>query len=204
MKKTTTLLLFILILAGIYWFFFKSKTAIKPAEKVAPMALKIHSDSFNLSIAKVMESYLSIKDAFVDGDTVSIKSNTQQIILALNQIDTAELKKDTALIFETVSATINDVRSNALSLLQQTDITEMRRDFSSLSDMMFPTFFTAIQYEGPTLYLQNCSMAFNDEVPANWISKSRDIVNPYLGKNHPKFKSAMLHCGEIKDSITAK
>ena len=47
-------------------------------------------------------------------------------------------------------------------------------------------------------------MAFGDDQAANWISNSTEIVNPYLGKRHPKYKAGMLHCGELKDSITAK
>jgi hypothetical protein len=47
-------------------------------------------------------------------------------------------------------------------------------------------------------------MAFNENEPANWISNSQEIINPYLGKNHPKHKGTMLHCGEVKDSIIAQ
>jgi hypothetical protein len=52
--------------------------------------------------------------------------------------------------------------------------------------------------------LQECPMAFNDTETANWISNSSEIINPYLGNNHPKYKAGMLHCGELKDSITSK
>jgi hypothetical protein len=44
-------------------------------------------------------------------------------------------------------------------------------------------------------------MAFNDNETAFWLSNSREVVNPYLGKKHPKYASGMLHCGEVKDSI---
>ena len=47
-------------------------------------------------------------------------------------------------------------------------------------------------------------MAINDSIPANWISNSQEILNPYLGKIHPEYKATMLHCGEVKDSIIAK
>ena len=43
-------------------------------------------------------------------------------------------------------------------------------------------------------------MAFGDEV-ANWISNSSEIMNPYLGKKHAKYKDGMLHCGEVTDSL---
>ncbi len=44
-------------------------------------------------------------------------------------------------------------------------------------------------------------MAFGEGKDASWISSTEEIINPYLGKNHPEFKDSMLHCGEIKDTI---
>jgi hypothetical protein len=44
-------------------------------------------------------------------------------------------------------------------------------------------------------------MAFNDEEEANWLSNSSKVVNPYLGKHHPKYKAGMLHCGDVVDSV---
>ena len=204
MKKIIIILVVILAAFCVYWFILKTKSSGAKESKVAPMALKKHSDSFNTAINTVVTSYLGLKDAFVEADTALVKQKATAFIASLGKIDTVELKKDTALIFATVLASINDVKSNAASLLNQTDITEMRRDFSSLTDMMYPTFFKAIAYEGPKLYLENCPMAFNDEVPANWISNSAEIVNPYLGKKHPKYKGAMINCGEVKDSIVTK
>ena len=204
MKKNIAILVVVLAAFSTYWYMLKTKQpAIKNA-KVAPMTLKKHSDVFNNTINSVVSNYLRIKDAFTEDDTALVKQKTNDFITSLGSIDTAELKKDTAMVFETVINSIADIRSNAESLYKQTDITEMRKDFSSLTDMMYPTFFKAISYEGPKLYLENCPMAFNDEQPGNWISNSEKIVNPYLGKNHPKYKGAMINCGEIKDSIEAK
>ena len=189
--------------------FFVCQLFLKKKKNDSPKQVEVikptkHSAAFNENINKVVDAYLELKNAFVEADTNSIKLKTNNFIATLNKIDTAELKKDTSSIFETVISTINDIRSNAESINNQHDIIEMRRDFSSLTDMMFPSFFYAIKYEGPTLYLQNCPMAFDDSVPANWISNSSEIMNPYLGKKHPKYQSGMLTCGEIKDSITAQ
>ncbi len=186
-----------------YWFFTKNKHKQEEA-KEQPISLKKHSQAFNDNINNVVDSYLSLKDAFIEADTTQIKAKAINFIAAVKNIDTLEIKKDTAAVFETIMATIGDVRSNAESILNQTDITEMRRDFSSLTEMMFPVFFNAIKYEGPTLYLQNCPMAFNDTEPANWISKTKEIMNPYMGKKHPKYQSGMLNCGETVDTIKAK
>ena len=186
-----------------YWFFVRNKHK-QEQPKEQSLTLKKHSPAFNENINKVVNSYLSLKDAFIESDSIQIKAKAIDFIAAVNQIDTLEIKKDTAAVYETIIATITDVKTNAESILNQTDITEMRRDFSSLTEMLFPVFFNAIQYEGPTLYLQNCPMAFNDTEPANWISKTKEIMNPYMGKKHPKYQSGMLNCGEIIDTIKAK
>ncbi len=51
------------------------------------------------------------------------------------------------------------------------------------------------------LYWQNCPMAFGQDKEGNWLSNTKEIINPYLGKNDPQYKSSMLNCGEIKDTI---
>jgi len=203
MNKKWVLVIILVVLVCFYWFFVRNNHK-QEQPKEQPITLQKHSPAFNDNINKVVNSYLSLKDAFIDADTLQIKAKAVDFIAAINQIDTLEIKKDTAAVFETIMATIIDVRSNAESILNQTDITEMRRDFSSLTEMMFPVFFKAIKYEGPTLYLQNCPMAFNDTEPANWISKTKEIMNPYMGKKHPKYQSGMLNCGETIDTIKAK
>jgi hypothetical protein len=80
---------------------------------------------------------------------------------------------------------------------------DMRKDFSMVSEFLYP-FLKTVGYEGTKIYWQNCPMAFGDDKPANWLSTSAEINNPYLGMHHPEFKSAMLHCGETMDSIYAK
>jgi len=202
LKKIIFVFIAFLLLFFLYKFFNQKKSVVEISNQ--PMLLKKHSLAFNESIAALMIQYIAIKDAFVDADTTAVKSKTASFINLLNNIDTAELKHDTASVYETVVFTLNDIRSNALSLMSQKSIVEMRKDFSSMTDVMYPSLFYALNYEGPTLYLQNCPMAIDDSLPANWISNHAEVVNPYLGKNHPTYKSSMLHCGELKDSIVAK
>jgi flagellar basal body-associated protein FliL len=203
MKKVLVLL--VLIIAGfcLYWFVFKSKNH-NSGPKQQPLALKKHSPEFNNSVSAAMRAYFEMQIAFVEADTAKAKEACRKFIMLTDSIRVDELKKDTASIYETAKANLNDVKMNAASLLQQTDITEMRQDFRMVSEMLYPSFFNTINYEGPNLYWQNCPMAFGDGKEANWISGSQEIINPYLGKNHPEFKGTMLHCGEIKDTIKAK
>ena len=95
---------------------------------------------------------------------------------------------------------IGDIKSNGDAILKETDITEMRQDFRMVSENLFPL-LKMIHYEGTKLYWQNCPMAFGEGKDGSWLSNTEEIINPYLGKNHPEFKGSMLHCGEIKDTI---
>ena len=204
MKKLFPLIWIIFGALMIYFLFFNKKKDKVDDAKQHSIILKKHSDSFNKSTDSVVNAYLNIKNAFVNTDTTAAKNATKNFIVLLDRLPIDELKKDTATIFETVQGNIADIKSNAASLLNQTDITEMRKDFSMVTEMMYPSFFTAINYEGPKLYLENCPMAFSDSISANWISNSAIIVNPYMGKNHPTYHAGMLGCGSVKDSIVAK
>lgn len=201
MKKILALLVVFLIAFSLYWYFLRTKETRVQEPAQEAMLVKKHSEQFNNSIDNLMNAYFSIKDAFVEGDSAKAKNQTNTFISLLDSIPLAELDKDSLIISESAKATIADVKANALSLLQQKDITQMRQDFRAISDMLYPAFFKIINYEGDKLYLQNCPMAFDGDKDANWISNSAEIVNPYLGKNHPKYKGSMLNCGEVKDSI---
>lgn len=201
MKKMIVFIVLILLAFSIYWFLLRTKDSKPKEPKQAAITVKKHTETFNLAIDNLMNAYFGMKDAFVDADTARAKQQTTLFIQLLDSIPVTEFKKDEPMIMETAKATIADLKANAASLLLQTDITEMRQDFRTVSDMLYPAFFKTINYEGPALFLQNCPMAFDGDKDANWISNSNEVVNPYLGKKHPKFKATMLNCGEVKDSI---
>ena len=186
MKRFLAVLVVLAVIFGIWWYAFRPKHKAADTSKMKPIALKKHSPAFNSRVDSMMTAYLDVKNAFVEDDTVKAKQSARMIICLL------ELKKDTAGIFETAKSNATDIKSNAESLLTQTDIVQMKHDFSGMTEMMFPSFFKTINYEGPNLYLENCPMAFGDDQPANWISNSSEIVNPYLGKHHPEFKATRI------------
>jgi hypothetical protein len=187
---------------GIYWFFIKGDDASK-GPKQAALEVGKHSVAFNTQVDTLMQAYFQISTALVDGDTTLARKATQQFIQLSDSFSLEELKKDTTSIFESAKMQIGDIKANALSLINQTDITEIRHDFRMIGESLYP-FLKTIHYEGKKLYWQNCPMAFGEDKEANWISNSEEITNPYLGKNHPQYKATMFHCGEVKDSIVAK
>jgi hypothetical protein len=200
MKKM--LLLLVAAAAGfaLYWFFIRSKDSGPSAPKQEALKVGKHSQAFNDSVANMLNPYFEMKTAFVSADTAGVKTACRNLVAQAAAIQLTELKKDTAGIFESAFGQLGDIKANAESLLKQTDITEMRMDFKAVGDNLYP-FLKTIKYEGKTLYWQNCPMAFGDNKPAEWLSNSPQVVNPYLGNNHPEHKNTMLHCGSVVDSI---
>ena len=202
MKKIILIALVLLVGLAIYWFKFRN-TNEKPVPKQEAFKTSRHSDEFNKGIDTMLTAYFSMHDAFVASDTTKAKAAAKNLIVLADSLHLIELKKDTSGIFEAADMQMKDILANAESLLQQKDIKEMRQDFRMVGESMYPLLKT-IHYEGKTLYWQNCPMAFGEDKGANWISNSAEIMNPYLGKDHPEFKATMLHCGEVVDSIKAQ
>ncbi len=203
MKKILLLVGLLLVAFCAYWFLIKGKSAGVEEVKAEALLARNHSPSFNNRIDSLLTAYFSMKDAFVNADTNIAKMACTKLVALADTGRLAELKKDTTGIYESAIMQLNDVKLNAESLLKQTDLTEMRQDFRMIGESIYPLLKT-IHYDGNTLYWQNCPMAFGEDKGANWISNTAEIINPYLGKNHPEFKGTMLHCGEVKDSIKAK
>lgn len=197
-----TVLILILAVAGYYWYKFSHAGGGDNGPKQAPVTLKKHSNTFNDAVAGAMKSYFDLSASLVNADTAGAKINTQKFIQLMDSIPMDELKKDTSGIYEVALGDFSNIKANAASLLTQADITEMRKDFSMVSENLYP-FFKIVNYEGEKMYWQNCPMAFGDDKGANWISPTTEVINPYLGKNHPEFKGTMLHCGMVKDTIKA-
>lgn len=200
MKKV--LLLLVAAAAGfaVYWFFIRSKDSGPSGPKQEALKVGKHSKAFNDSVANMLNPYFEMKTAFVTADTAGVKTACRKLVAQATAIQLTELKKDTTGIFESAFAQLGDIKANAESLLKQTDITEMRMDFKAVGDNLYP-FLKTIKYDGQKLYWQNCPMAFGENKPAEWLSNSAEVVNPYLGDNHPEYKNTMLHCGSVVDSI---
>jgi hypothetical protein len=198
MKKIIGVILFTALVIGL-WLLFLRKKPHSELPKLEAIKVNKKSNEFNASLDNIINAYLTLKDAFVNADTAIIKMQQQNLIAAIDSIKLDELKKGTTGIFQSAQDQITSLLSNAKAISTAKNITEMRQDFKMISENLYPLLKT-VQYEGAKLYWQNCPMAFGEK-DASWISKTSEINNPYLGKNHPEFKGTMLHCGETKDTI---
>jgi len=202
MKRFLAILFLVIILFGAWYLFFKKdkKVAIPGPE---PIAVKKHSEGFNKNVANMMNAYFNMKDAFVEADTVAVKQQAGKFISSVDSMNLDDLKKGDSLSYISAQQNISDIIANTKPITEENDLTEMRHDFSMVSENLYP-FLKTIGYEGNKIFWQNCPMAFGEDKPANWLSSTSEVDNPYLGKKDPQYNSAMLHCGENMDSIYLK
>jgi Cu(I)/Ag(I) efflux system membrane fusion protein len=203
MKRLLAVVFLAIIVLGAWYLFFKKDKKTVAPEGPHTMAAIQHSAGFNKSIDNLIDTYLGVKDALVDWDSAAVREKTVSFLAFADSLRLDEIKKSDSSVFMAVQQNVSDIKANAQPMLLETSIAEMRQDFNMISENLYPL-LKSIGYEGQKLYWQNCPMAFGEDKPANWLSKTAGIDNPYLGNKHPEYKSAMLHCGENMDSIYRK
>lgn len=199
MKKWLVLVL--LAMAGVLlWYFLVTKK--KPKDEVPkdqPVAVSRYSVGFNYSIDSFLITYYALSESLVNWDSAAVTANATTLNQNLENIKWNELQADTV-IYQTATSYIN-IFKNAIPVLADAGaITAKRQAFHSLSQSLYDLLRT-IKYDGAKVYLQQCPMAFNDTEEGLWLSKTKNIRNPYLGLHHPKYKGGMISCGETKDTL---
>ena len=189
---TILLLVFVVIAA---WILLRNEekkethilSEVPQAEK---LKLTAFSDSLNLKLESVIQSYLALKDAFIQIDTTLIKANASHLVSQLQLLNLKEMEAQQAL-YLTAQGAVQDMMSNAQSILVQSTTDEMQRDFNALTNVMYPAFFQSIGYSGNDLYVYQCMNAFGaSPEPATWITDKRDSTSPYKKE-----------CGVYKDKL---
>ncbi|MBG9377772.1 DUF3347 domain-containing protein [Panacibacter sp. DH6] len=200
MKKGLIFLGLAVAIGAVYFIFFNKDESSQPApEKQQPLAQGSNSERFNKPFNDMLNSYFELKDALVDWDTTKASSAATQLADLAAKVPVQELKADTTII-ETARSFIGSVIAEAQGVAGEQTIGEKRKSFYTLSDNLYNLLRT-VKYDQQVIYYDKCPMAFNEDETAYWLANKRDIVNPYLGNKHPKYKTSMLGCGEIEDSI---
>jgi len=203
MKKLIIVILFLIVIFAVWEIFIKSNSPQNKDPKQQALKVGNHSTEFNTAIDTMIGAYLEMKDDFVDADSVKAKDACKKMVTLIDTLPLSELKKDTSGIYDAAMTQVSTIKEGADSLIAQTDITDMRKDFQWVSESLYPLLKT-IHYEGRILYWQNCPMAFGEDKDASWLSNTANIINPYLGRKNPEYHATMVGCGETKDSIKAQ
>lgn len=199
MKKWIVLV--ILALIGVFsWYFLVTKK--KPKDEVPkqePLSVGQYSDSLNLSINKVLSSYYTLTEDFVNWDSAAVSKHAIELKTGLQNLNLNEVQKD-SIIHQTALSFIESSKGEVDGMIAGESLGQKRSALNNLSDNMYNLMRT-IRFDGGKIYLQECPMAFNETEPGVWLSNTDSIRNPYLGLHHPKYKGGMLECGATKDTL---
>jgi PBP1b-binding outer membrane lipoprotein LpoB len=178
----------------------ENKAAEQP-ESVKPALASKNSDAFNESFEKLLHSYYSLKDAMIEADTAKANAASRKLSVFADSLKVAEIKNDSlGNIKSSAKNYAGTITGSALGLAGETEFARKKKEFQMISDAMYDLVRT-VKYDKEKIYHEHCPMAINDTEDAYWLSNSSTIMNPYLGKKHPKYKDAMVNCGDVTDSL---
>jgi hypothetical protein len=198
-KLVPVLLITALVIAGIWFFFFRSKPHADSGPVQQPLTVSKHTDVFNLSANQMINSYYSLTESFVAWDSTGVDAHSNELKTAIDSLKLSELQKDTA-IYETAAGIRDNAKSEINGLIGDKSLEEKRLAFNSLTQYIYDLLRT-VRYDQSKIYFQECPMAFGDDHAGNWLSKTADVRNPYLGIQHPKYRDKMLNCGGPRDTL---
>ena len=144
---------------------------------------------FQKQLKKVFENYITLKDALVKEDFLSVQKASEKGLESLANVDMKLL--GTNQVHMRWMGLEKNIRVYLNSIAKASDVKGQRTAFKPLSKV----FIEAIQVFGinEKVYSQFCPMADKNK-GGYWLSKENNVVNPYFG-------DAMLNCGSVNKII---
>ena len=188
--KNVLLIYIVLIIGIIAWYLTAGKgKRVFTNSKSTALKVSKQSQQFNESIQEVMDKYYKLTHDFVKEDTVSINATAAQLKTALENFKVDELKKDTD-IYETAAGIWDNTKTEINGMLTDPSLQSKRESLNLFSNELF-TLLLTIRYDLAKLFWQECSSAFGEDTPGNWLSAAEQSENPYGKKG----------CGTLKKVI---
>lgn len=143
----------------------------------------------NAPMKGVVTAYLQIKNGLVNDNGNDAASGGKAMMAAINNLNIS-------LFTDVQKKTYNDMQDDLKENAEHIGgnggkIAHQREHFDMLSQDMYDLVKTF--NAGEHLYKDYCP-TYNDKKGAFWISETKEIKNPYLGKEMPT-------CGEMKEEI---
>ena len=161
-----------------------------PSDSIAAVTPAVADVPGAVNIKGIVTAYLQLKNAFTVDNTNGAATAGAALEAAFKAFDKSTLTGARKKTFEEVQ---DDAREHAEHIGKNGgNIKHQREHFDMLSkDMadLIKSFGTG----GQTLYKDFCPM-YNEGKGAFWISETKDIKNPYLGREMPT-------CGEVKEEL---
>ena len=142
-----------------------------------------------VSIKEIVSAYLQMKNAFTEDNSIGAASAAKKLEAAFMNFDKSALTAAQKKTFEDVEA---DAREHAEHIgANSGNIAHQREHFEILSKDIYDLVKTF--GAGQVLY-KDFDPMYNNGKGAFWLSETKEIKNPYMGK-------AMFTSGSIKEEI---
>ncbi|MEO7486454.1 MAG: DUF3347 domain-containing protein [Ferruginibacter sp.] len=161
----------------------------KMAEVTEKQQANTATPATTVSIKEILDGYLKIKNAFAKDNDKDAAMAGNEMVKAFAGFNKAALTTDEAKIYNDIE---DDAREHAEHIGSNAgNIKHQREHFDMLSKDIYQLVKTF--GGGQKLYYDHCPM-YNDGKGANWVSETKEIANPYLGKSMPT-------CGTVKEEL---
>jgi hypothetical protein len=142
-----------------------------------------------VSVKEILNDYLQMKNAFAKDNDKDAATAGNEMVKAFASFNKTALTADQAKIFNDIQ---DDAKEHAEHIGSNAgNIKHQREHFDMLSKDIYQLVKTF--GAGQNLYYDHCPM-YNDGKGANWLSETKEIANPYLGKSMPT-------CGSVKEEL---
>lgn len=143
-------------------------------------------------INQFLTDYDALNKALIEDNADEARKAAGTFSATVSKFDMSKLVGDQMDYYHMQSAKLN---AGLKGITESSDIEEIRMELSPVSESMY-AMVKAYQANNNELYYQFCPMARHGE-GANWLSQTKEIVNPYMGQR-------MLKCGKTEEVIAVK
>lgn len=142
-----------------------------------------------ISIKEIVDNYLQIKNAFAKDNSANAATAAKEMAKAFTNFNKSALTAEQAKIYADIE---DDAKEHAEHIGSNGgNIKHQREHFDMLSKDIYQLVKTF--GGGQKLYYDHCPM-YNNNKGAYWLSETKEIANPYLGKVMPT-------CGTVKEAL---
>lgn len=161
----------------------------KKSSDTSHATAKVLPTAGSSSVKDIVTHYLHIKNALTKDDGTDAANGGIALVDALAKFDQSSLTAEQKKTYDDIQA---DAKEHAAHIgMNAGKVAHQREHLEMLSKDIYDLVkaFPAQQ----TLYKDYCPM-YNNGKGATWVSETKDIKNPYLGKKMPT-------CGQVKEEI---
>ncbi len=161
----------------------------KTTETTEVKAFENVDASVKKQINGFLTDYFALNQALIEDNQDGAKASAKKLAVTVSQFDMTKLMGEQMDFYHVQQAKFNQ---SLKGISESADIEEIRLELSTLSEAMF-ALVKAYHPNESELYYQFCPMAKNGD-GANWLSSTKQIINPYMGQR-------MLKCGSTAETL---